>query len=273
MRPPGTMPSPAPRPAASREPDDGEHSSRAICRHVRPNDRRRHTPRRHLARRRRGEGLRYLRRRMPARRRQDAARWSRPRRRRHQCRRRARLPARQRAGDRSRAWHRQGRPRHEGWAHRRNRQGWQSRRDGRRRSAPHRRRRHHRARLRGHDRHAGRHRRARALRLRRPAGARDRVGPHDDARRLARPDHCRHRFRWPVQHRADAAGRRGMAGQFRLPRSRQLAQDGAADRAAEDRLHGAQDPRGLGRDAGDDRRVSLDRRRVRFPGAAFTPTR
>ena len=56
-------------------------------------------------------------------------------------------------------------------------------------------------------------------------------GHHHDDRRLARPDHRRHRFRRSLQHRQDAAGRRSLADEFRLPRARQFASRAAAGRA------------------------------------------
>ena len=82
---------------------------------------------------------------------------------------------------------------------------------------------HDRARLRGADRHRRRHRRACAFRFRGALRSRHRLRHYDDDRRLARADHGRHRFRRPVQRRQDAAGRRALANQFRLPRARQLA--------------------------------------------------
>ena len=88
------------------------------------------------------------------------------------------------------------------------RQGRQSRDDGRRSSEPDRRRGDHGARCRRHDRHARRHRRACAFRLGPALRACDQFRPHHHDRRLARPDHRRHRLRRRLQCRQDAASRR-----------------------------------------------------------------
>ena len=133
---------------------------------------------------------------------------------------------------------------------------------------PDRRRGDHGARCRGHDRHAGRHRRACAFRLCPALRACHQFGHHHHDRRLARPDHRRHRLRRRLQCRQDAAGRRALADQFRLPRPGQHLTAALDPRPDERRLHRPEDSRGLGRDAGGDRHLSCGRRRARLPGAA-----
>ena len=167
-------------------------------------------------------GRHGLRRRMQVRRRQGAAR-------RHgpgggrQRRTSPRLRHHQRA-DRRLDRHPQGRRRHQGRPHRRHRQGRQSRRDGRRHRRDDRRRDDRGDRRRRADPHGRRHRRAHPFHLSAAGlrGARQRR--HHVHRRRHRPGHRHQRddlHAGRAAHRADAAGDRRAADEFRLSRQGQ----------------------------------------------------
>ena len=123
--------------------------------------------------------------------------------------------------DRWRARDREVRHRHQGRAHRRDRQGGQPADHGRRRRTDDRGRQHRCSLGRGNDRHRRRDRRARPLRLRRPLRGGDRGRDHDDAGGRPRAGHGRHHLLGDGQPRADAPGLRGVADQLRLPRQGQ----------------------------------------------------
>jgi urease subunit alpha len=99
--------------------------------------------------------------------------------------------------------------------------------------------------------------------------ARDRLGHHHDARRLARPDHRRHRLRRRVQRRQDAAGAEHWPINFGfLGRGNSSPARPRSDRADRAGCLGLKTARGLGRDAGGDRHLPVGRRRARLPGPA-----
>ena len=128
--------------------------------------------------------------------------------------------------------------------------------DGRRSPEPDRRRGDHGARCRRADRHARWHRRACAFRLCPTLRACHQLWHHHHDRRLAGPDHRRHRLRRRLQCRQDAASRRALADQFRLPRQGQHLTAALNLRPDERRVHRPKDSRGLGLDACGDRHLS-----------------
>ena len=115
---------------------------------------------------------------------------------------------------------------------------------------------------------AGGDRRARPLRLRRPVRGGDLGGRDDDARRRARAGHGGHLL---LGHRQPRRGcsrppRRSRSTSASSARARAYDVEPLLEqgRAGRDR---AEDPRGLGRDAGGDPRLARRRRRARRPGA------
>ena len=169
-----------------------------------------------------------------------------PRLRHHQC------------ADRRLDRHPQGRRRHQGRTHRRYRQGRQPRRDGRRHRRDDRRR-HDRSDCRRRaDPDGRRHRRAHSLHLSAAGlrGARQRG--HHLHRRRHRPGHRHqrdHLHAGQPAHRVDAAGDRHVADELRLSRQRQLLASRRVDRADRGRRDRLEAARGLGIDAGGDRRL------------------
>ena len=164
----------------------GQDLEKGIRAALRPHEGRWRAPGRHLAAGRDRARLCGAGRRMPPRRRQDAARRHGPHPRLRQRPGSARHVDQQRGDHRPGAGGRQRRHRHQGRQDRRHRQGRQPGDDGR--SAPEADlwRGDHGARCRRSDRHPGRHRRARALRQRATGRTRYRLWSHDDDRRLAR---------------------------------------------------------------------------------------
>ena len=237
----------------------------ALCRDVRPDDRRPDQARRHRPVHRGRARPDDLRRGGQVRRRQGHSR-------RHGAiagvagRGRGRYGHHQRA-DRRSLGHRQGRCGDQERPHRADRQGRQSRHPARCRYRHRPRHRNHRRRRKNPDRR--RHRRAYPFHL--PAAGRggDRLRHHDDDRRRHRAgDRHRRDDLHPrtLAYRAHAAGRRGAAGQPRLRRQGQRLAPGGAGRDDPGRRFLSETARGLGHDAGRDRLRAVGRRPVRRAG-------
>ena len=240
-------------------------SPRRLRRHVRADDRRPLSPRRHGAVHRGREGLHHLRRRGEVRRRQSHPRrhgpepgFARARRGRHRH--------HQRRHPRS-LGRRQSRRRDQGRLDLFDRQGRQSRHPARRddRDRP----RHGDHRRRGQDPHRRRVRQPhsfhRAAADRRGA---DQRRDHDAGRRHRPGDrHARHHLHaGTVAHCADDRSGRRLRDEPRLRRQRQRQQAGGAGRAGRGGGLRAEAARGLGHHAGGDRLLPVGRRRLRCAG-------